>query len=63
MNCPNCRTANPEGARFCLNCATPLKVPPTVAGERKFVTVLFAERRCSDKPTGAQRSAPEHQQR
>ena len=43
MNCPNCQTANPEGARFCLNCAAPLKSPRTVAGERKFVTVLFAD--------------------
>src|SRR5829696_3472882 len=43
MNCPNCQFANPEGARFCLNCAAPLKSPRTVAGERKFVTVLFAD--------------------
>jgi len=43
MNCPNCQTANPEGARFCLNCAAPLKALRTVAGERKFVAVLFAD--------------------
>jgi class 3 adenylate cyclase/tetratricopeptide (TPR) repeat protein len=43
MNCPNCQTTNPEGARFCLNCAAPLKAPRAVAGERKFVTVLFAD--------------------
>src|SRR5215203_4092096 len=43
MNCPNCQTANPEGARFCLDCAAPLKAPRTVAGERKFVAVLFAD--------------------
>src|SRR5215204_7055 len=43
MNCPNCQTTNPEGARFCLNCAAPLKAPRTVAGERKFVAVLFAD--------------------
>jgi class 3 adenylate cyclase len=43
MNCPNCQTTNPEGARFCLNCAAPLKAPRTVAGERKFVSVLFAD--------------------
>lgn len=24
MNCPRCQTANPTGARFCLNCGTPL---------------------------------------
>ncbi len=24
MNCPNCQTANPEGARFCFNCGNAL---------------------------------------
>ena len=43
MNCPNCQTANPEGARFCLNCGTPLETARPVEGERKFVTVLFAD--------------------
>ena len=43
MNCPNCQTSNPEGARFCLNCGTPLESPRQVEGERKFVTVLFAD--------------------
>ncbi len=43
MNCPNCQTANPAGAKFCLNCAAPLKAPRAMAGERKFVTVLFAD--------------------
>ena len=43
MHCSNCRTANPEGARFCLNCGTPLEAARPVEGERKFVTVLFAD--------------------
>src|SRR5215204_6185249 len=43
MECPNCRTANPDGAKFCLNCGTPLKAARPVEGERKFVTVLFAD--------------------
>jgi class 3 adenylate cyclase/tetratricopeptide (TPR) repeat protein len=43
MNCPNCQTANPEGARFCLNCGTQLETPARVDGERKYVTVLFAD--------------------
>ena len=43
MNCPNCQTTNPEGARFCLNCGTQLEVPARVDGERKYVTVLFAD--------------------
>jgi class 3 adenylate cyclase/tetratricopeptide (TPR) repeat protein len=43
MNCPNCQTSNPEGARFCLNCGASLQAPRPVEGERKFVTVLFAD--------------------
>ena len=43
MNCPRCQTANPEGARFCLNCAAPLEAPHPIKGERRFVTVLFAD--------------------
>src|SRR5919205_2256398 len=43
MACPHCRTANPEGAKFCLNCGTPLETARPVEGERKFVTVLFAD--------------------
>src|SRR5918994_4602908 len=43
MNCSSCQTANPEGAKFCLNCGTPLKRARPVEGERKFVTVLFAD--------------------
>src|ERR687894_2919869 len=43
MNCPRCQTANPEGARFCLNCAAPLEAPRPMKGERRFVTVLFAD--------------------
>ena len=43
MECPNCRTANPEGAKFCLNCGTSLEAARPIEGERKFVTVLFAD--------------------
>src|ERR671939_663292 len=43
MNCPSCQTANPEGARFCLNCGASLEAPRPVEGERRFVTVLFAD--------------------
>src|SRR5918999_1929507 len=35
--------ANPEGARFCLNCGNQLEAPARVEGERKHVTVLFAD--------------------
>ena len=24
MNCPNCQTDNPDQAKFCFNCGTPL---------------------------------------
>jgi class 3 adenylate cyclase len=34
---------SPEGARFCLNCGTPLVVQRPAEGERKFVTVLFTD--------------------
>src|SRR5215203_5265388 len=43
MNCPHCQTANPEGARFCLNCGNQLEAPARMDGERKYVTVLFAD--------------------
>src|SRR5215218_6768277 len=43
MNCPRCQTANPEGARFCLNCGNQFEAPARVDGERKYVTVLFAD--------------------
>ena len=43
MNCPRCQTANPEGARFCLNCGNQLEAQARVEGERKYVTVLFAD--------------------
>src|SRR5829696_5878065 len=43
MYCPRCQTASPEGARFCLNCAAPLEAPRPIKGERRFVTVLFAD--------------------
>jgi class 3 adenylate cyclase/tetratricopeptide (TPR) repeat protein len=35
--------ANPEGARFCLNCGNQLEAQVRVEGERKYVTVLFAD--------------------
>src|SRR5215218_9384932 len=35
--------ANPEGAKFCLNCGNRLEAQVRVDGERKYVTVLFAD--------------------
>jgi class 3 adenylate cyclase/tetratricopeptide (TPR) repeat protein len=42
--CPNCGRENPEGARFCNSCASPLRAESAPAREeRKVVTVLFAD--------------------
>jgi class 3 adenylate cyclase len=42
--CPNCGRENPEGARFCNNCAAPLAAAPTgLPEERRIVTILFAD--------------------
>src|SRR5205823_11211744 len=44
IRCPSCGEENPERARFCLNCATPLAGATPPPGEvRKTVTVLFAD--------------------
>ena len=40
--CLNCGAENPERARFCSNCATPL-LREEVHEERKLATVLFAD--------------------
>jgi class 3 adenylate cyclase/tetratricopeptide (TPR) repeat protein len=43
--CPACGEDNPDRARFCLNCASPLvtTTPASLAEERKVVTVLFSD--------------------
>jgi class 3 adenylate cyclase/tetratricopeptide (TPR) repeat protein len=41
--CPNCGRDNPDDARFCSNCATPLEASPPAREERKVVTVLFCD--------------------
>lgn len=44
LTCPSCGEENPERAKFCLSCATPL-VPEAAPArmERKFATALFAD--------------------
>jgi class 3 adenylate cyclase/tetratricopeptide (TPR) repeat protein len=42
VTCPTCGQQNPEAARFCNNCATPLAAQPQ-REERKVVTVLFCD--------------------
>ena len=41
--CANCGQENPEAARFCLACGTPLADSQSAREERKVVTVLFAD--------------------
>ncbi|MFN2389091.1 MAG: AAA family ATPase [Actinomycetota bacterium] len=41
--CPNCREENPERAKFCLSCATPLAEASLPRATRKTVTVVFCD--------------------
>jgi class 3 adenylate cyclase len=42
--CSECGEENPERARFCLECGTPLEAqPPLPQQARKIVTVLFCD--------------------
>ena len=44
VRCSACGEENPERARFCLNCATPLTAAAAPSGEvRKTITILFAD--------------------
>jgi class 3 adenylate cyclase/tetratricopeptide (TPR) repeat protein len=43
VECTRCQATNPAGARFCLNCGAPLSAPRPIVGERRFVTVMFAD--------------------
>ena len=44
QSCPNCGQENPDAARFCNACATPLGgVSADPSEERKVVTILFAD--------------------
>jgi class 3 adenylate cyclase/tetratricopeptide (TPR) repeat protein len=41
--CPQCAQENPEIAKFCLACGSPLAAPEPLAEERKLITVLFCD--------------------
>jgi predicted ATPase/class 3 adenylate cyclase len=41
--CLNCGEANPDRARFCLACGTPLEQPAAAREMRKTVTVVFSD--------------------
>jgi len=44
LTCPSCGEQNPDGARFCNACASPLQGDERVLGEeRKTVTVVFVD--------------------
>jgi class 3 adenylate cyclase/tetratricopeptide (TPR) repeat protein len=44
LACPSCGHENPDGAKFCMECAGPLEGPArAVPEERKVVTVLFCD--------------------
>jgi len=50
VDCPSCSHSNPEGAKFCNECAAPLnlqKAPEQrsheVEGERRQLTVMFCD--------------------
>ena len=48
MQCSSCDTFNPETARFCMQCGQPLNAalpepPRIITGERRVVSVLFAD--------------------
>lgn len=43
MNCPVCGHTNTEGSRYCSNCGSRLAPAPRGHGERKLISVLFAD--------------------
>ena len=44
VHCPDCGTENPEQAKFCFECASPLVTPAAERGaERKVVSILFCD--------------------
>ncbi|NJN55803.1 MAG: zinc-ribbon domain-containing protein, partial [Anaerolineae bacterium] len=55
MNCPQCKTENPDTAKFCMNCGAKLEtavipsprpaepIAAQMGGERRAVTIMFAD--------------------
>lgn len=43
MTCAECGASSPDGAKFCFNCGARMETPRPPEGERRFVTVLFAD--------------------
>jgi class 3 adenylate cyclase len=57
MTCPNCAATNADNARFCHRCGAALAAARPMQGERKLVTVLFAD--VVDSTAMAERLDPE----
>lgn len=55
--CPSCGAENPDGAKFCNECAAPLLPERSRRKERKFATALFAD--LVGSTTLAEREDPE----
>jgi adenylate cyclase len=43
VRCPACGASNAAAARFCNQCARSLTVSPSIPGDRRIVTALFAD--------------------
>jgi adenylate cyclase len=43
VRCPACGASNSASARFCNQCARSLTVSPSIPGDRRIVTALFAD--------------------
>jgi len=43
MTCPSCGSKNPEGAKFCNECATPLGASASSPEVRKIISALFCD--------------------
>jgi adenylate cyclase len=41
--CPSCGGENPDNAKFCLHCASPIERAEPRRKERKYATALFAD--------------------
>src|SRR5260370_38448912 len=60
MRCPGCKSENPEGAKFCIQCASPLKRPCRKCGfENPSEARFCAQCAASLEATEAMRSETE----
>ena len=43
LNCSNCGHESPDGAKFCMECATPFGASATPGEVRKIISALFCD--------------------